>query len=229
MKGTSMQVPSYDGFRVRLNQAGYESVRESRYGKDFREFVLGKARVHLDNGLAYANVPWGLDGLDVPLSSDISPEYIDEFELKPEFIKPHLNEGDYLLRNKSGHILARGRVTNHPGGSSVLVMGKVREHVINLCTQICAGETAPEAAGGRKGLIRGLHGVVESLTQMAEDLARQVGVLEGREEVMSEYRANLEKQVQDLRAENVELNNPKISAWKFFWRAFFGTNDPSVA
>ena len=189
---------------------------------------IGITAVSIDAGEISSKINWGIHGTEVDISPDILL-HVKAFAIDAHV--PPCDKGRYVLRGKANRILAEANVDCGPGSTSaaVHIRGKSRQDVVKLYEQICASETAPEAAGGRKGLIRGLHGVVESLTQMAEDLARQVGVLEGREEVMSEYRANLEKQVQDLRAENVELNNPKISAWKFFWRAFFGTNDPSVA
>lgn len=199
--------------RVRLNTEGYEEMRRQSQGHG-ESYRIGLAAVHLSSGLAYGIVPWGTCGLDVPLSPDIKPEHIDAYEITPDRIDTYLQGGQYVLRNQAGHFLARGHVENDSHGSWLTVIGKRREDAVKLHDLIRAGETAPESAGGRRGLIRQLRDRYDELLGSYEDLARD--------------NVRLAEQLRTL-SSAAEKPKPKLSAWEFFWRSFFGTNDPQVA
>jgi hypothetical protein len=217
--------------RAILSESARTLVRVERGGQggNYTFPKLGLTAVSIDQGQISSMIPWMIHGAEAVISGDIA-EFVSSFEL----IAYGLNEGDighYVLRNRSRQILAEAKVEEWASTKrEFYIHGKRREDVVKLFEMIRNGETAPESDGGRRGLIRGLRQALESVTQTAKDLAFQVGTCEGREQVLSEYRSNLEQQIVELRTENAELKKvKKLTPWQFFWRLFFGTNDPQVA
>ena len=201
--------------RARLNAEGYKKVF-SLSQKGNQSYYIGMAAVHMDCGLPYAAIPWGTSGLDVPLSPDIRAEDIDAYELKPDMIKPELKVGNYVLRNRSGHVLATALVVNHPGGSRLTVIGKNRGDVIKFYDQICADETLPENAGGRNHLIRSLRDVNHSLVSQCRTYMEQILLSKKSSLDALREKSKLEAEVTRLTDEVARLKSerqPKQGWW----------------
>lgn len=217
-----------------LSEPARDVVRTERHGRDraHSSTLIGLTAVSIHAGEISSRIGWGINGFDIGISSDVAP-HIDCFTVEDDVTEAV--EGHYSLRNRSGQLLAEARVAKTIGGTKfdVYVRGKERVDVVKLFEQIRAGETAPESAGGRRGLIRELREEIrlrkEGSTFLGEEnerLIRELGI-------QLDNGLRLTGEVSALKTTSSKLEDeaakPKLSAWKFFWRSFFGTNDPQVA
>jgi hypothetical protein len=226
--------------RAILGETARPLVRVERSGKDnrFTNLFIGQGAgtaVSVDAGEISSKVQWGVHGTDAQISSDIA-EHIICFEIS-EYVKdPRFDEGSYTLRNRSGQILAEAISSMcNPTMSKICVRGKERADVVKLFEQIRAGETAPESAGGRRGLIRSLRQREEYLLEQCHSLTdvwgTKVGelvLLQVSFDSLSSTNVRLERRIAELERENAELKKPK-GFWQTFFRDFRKAYDAQVA
>lgn len=213
-----------------LSEPARDVVRTERHGRDraHSSTLIGLTAVSIHAGEISSRIGWGINGFDIGISSDVAP-HIDCFTVEDDVTEAV--EGHYSLRNRSGQLLAEARVAKTIGGTKfdVYVRGKERVDVVKLFEQIRAGETAPESAGGRRGLIRQLRSVVDSQTTDLEHLQQRFQTVfdDGVKNIA--LLGEVTKERDRLKKEVAELKKPKLTAWQFFWRSLVGIDDPRVA
>lgn len=195
-----------------LDESARGRVKTERYGHkgDYTRLLVGITAVAIDAGELSSKIGWGINGLDIGISSDVE-SHIDCFTIEHILVEAVM--GYYPLRNRSGHILAEARVAESIGGTKidVYVRGKDRADVVKLFEQIRDGETAPEAAGGRRGLISNLREQIAGLLVSTDELV--------------EYKVAYERQVKDILGHlehiaKLEIKNIELQKPKGFWQVF---------
>lgn len=219
-----------------LGESARQLVRTERGGQggNYTFPKLGLTAISIDQGQISSTVQWCIHGTEALISGDIE-DHIVAFELTVLGVESCAH-GHYVLRNRSQQILAEARVENWVSEKAQLyILGKRREDVVKLFEQIRDGETAPESAGGRRGLIRDLKGEISvrerdfaTLSTAYEDAnrdllaeQRQVSALEGEN-------SRLNALVTGLQMENAELKKPK-GFWQVFLANFHRSYDAQVA
>jgi len=152
--------------RVRLKTIASEEIRKDYYGKGNYNHMIGNTRIHIEQGLIYAEVSWGIDGLDMPVSHEVE-EYVDSFEVQGTL--SGLVKGIYVLRNGEGKdVLARALVFAYVGDQKAHVSGKKREDVIKLFELLRDGEIRPDVEVQE---FEQVEGGLNELRRVKEELA----------------------------------------------------------
>lgn len=185
--------------RARLSDTIRGKVVKNHFGdKGYYDHQIGNTKVHLEQGLVYAEVSWGIDGLDYPVSPDVAKS-VDMFEITSDKLQRRA-AGIYTLRSKNGNVvLARALIHDHSWAgertSKVTVAGKERKDVVKLFELIKTGQIRPDveqvefkqiegSLGELKRLrhrvtaadaqIANQHSTIASLNQQLDDVRRQL-------------------------------------------------------
>lgn len=163
---------------VRLNEEGRQQVQVERHGKngEYSNYLVGITAVHIKQGVAYAQVGWGLDGRNLPVSPDVAG-YIDAFEISV-YLSASRAPGIYSLK-KEGTVLAQARVSPHPHSngddrSYIYSCGKERDDVVTLYELIRDGKIRPEQEQEEFEQIEGALPELQRLREEVPRLRRQV-------------------------------------------------------
>ena len=166
--------------RARLKDNAMQNVHKERIGdKGYYNHFIGMTRVHIEQGLVYAEVTWGIDGRDMPVSAEVE-KIVESFVVTDKI--PSRADGVYILRDNDKKVLARARVKDYFTGSDkseVYVSGKDRKDVVKLYE---------------------LEGNLDELRR----LRRQVPTLERQVASRDETIASLKKQLKNVRVELAE-------------------------
>jgi hypothetical protein len=133
----------------------------------------------LDQGLLFAKISWGVDGLDSPIPTDLE-DCIEAFEITHEI--PERVCGLYTLKNKRGAVIARARVASGERRHDVTVTGKNRRDVVALYELVLGGQIRPDVEHKKFEQIEGaldelmrlrrqVHFLGEQLIQNSKELA----------------------------------------------------------
>ncbi len=172
---------SYDdpNLRARLTEDARPKVAKNNYGdKGYFDHQIGITKIHLDQGLLYTQVAWGIDGNDTPISSDVA-NFVDIFEITFNKLSRRA-AGIYILRDndRKKTVLARARVqdTRYAGDSvsEITVSGKKRQDTVKLFSLIQAGKIRPDVETEEFKQIEGTLGELKRLRQENPHLKRQV-------------------------------------------------------
>jgi hypothetical protein len=131
--------------RARLDENAREKVSREHYGdKGYYNMCIGLTHVHIDQGLVYTQINWGVDGLDCPVSPDVT-DFVELYDLTGNL--PRRADGIYLLEDRRKTALARARVKKHEfsreNESTILVTGEKRENVVKLFRLLEEGKIRP--------------------------------------------------------------------------------------
>ncbi|HEY4501462.1 MAG TPA: hypothetical protein VJJ20_00110 [Candidatus Paceibacterota bacterium] len=183
--------------RARLNEIARPEVTKNHFGdKGYFDHQVGITKIHLDQGLMYIQIGWGIDGMDNPISSDVA-ETIDTFEITFSNLVRR-TAGIYILRDKDKKktVLARARVqdSRYQGNDSsdIIVSGKERNDVVKLFTLIQAGKLRPDIENEEFKQIEGAVNELKRLRRENPALRRQV---QSRDETIQ----SLNGQLSDVR------------------------------
>ncbi len=184
--------------RTRLSEAAVQKVRKEHIGdKGYCNHFIGMTRVHIEQGLVYAEVTWGIDGLDMPVSSEIK-ELVESYVVTQKMSRRA--DGIYILRDKDCNVLARARVTEYyinNDKSEVYVSGEKRKDVIELFGLLRDGKVRPDIEHEEFEQVEG------NLNELRR-LRRQVPTLEHQVTSRDETIASLCEQLKNVRVELAE-------------------------
>ncbi len=193
--------------RARINSTCRESVHERNHGKnrDYTEHLLGLTKVHIEQGLVYAQIGWGVDGNDLPISPDVE-NFVEMFDVSSKITLRA--DGIYKLRDKKRKIVATARVQPHSYSndkSEIYVSGKDRKDVVKLYELIRDGKVRPDIEHEEFEQVEG------TLNELRR-LRRQVPALEHQVVSRDETIASLKKQLKTVRVELAEAQ-AAAAAW----------------
>lgn len=187
--------------RVRINSTGRESVRERNYGKhrEYTQHLLGMTKVHIEQGLVFAQIGWGVDGNDLPVSPDVE-NFIEMYDISSKI--SHRADGVYKLRDKNRKVVATARVqpyrySSDNDKSEVYVSGKNRKDVVKLYELVRDGKIRPDVEHDEFEQVEGNLNELRRLRRQVPTLERQVA---SRDETV----ASLREQLKNVRVELAE-------------------------
>lgn len=184
--------------RARLKDNAMQNVHKERIGdKGYYNHFIGMTRVHIEQGLVYAEVTWGIDGRDMPVSAEVE-KIVESFVVTDKI--PSRADGVYILRDNDKKVLARARVKDYFTGSDkseVYVSGKDRKDVVKLYELVRDGKVRPDIEHEEFEQVEGNLDELRRLRRQVPTLERQVA---SRDETI----ASLKKQLKNVRVELAE-------------------------
>lgn len=193
-------MPSYNDptLRVRLTETVRGRVSRNYFGdKGYCDHQIGMTKIHLEQGLMFSQIGWGIDGLDNPVSPEVA-DFVDIYDLTHKVTKRA--QGVYTLKDKK-KVLARARVTDYRSGgedvSEVIVSGKERKDVVKLYELIRDGKVRPDTEHEEFKQIEGALGELKRLQ-------REIPALQQRLASRDATVKSLNEQLATVRHELVE-------------------------
>lgn len=182
--------------RVRLTNFANGRVRKEHFGdKGYYSHVIGVTRVHIEQGIVYAEITWGIDGHDMPVSLEVKG-LVDSYVVTSKIA--HRADGIYVTRDKDKKVLARARSTTYTKDQSdVYVSGKKRKDVLKLFELLRDGKIRPDVELEEFKQIEGSLGELRRLRRL-------VPKLEGQVESRNGTITRLKDQLKNVRAELTE-------------------------
>lgn len=188
--------------RARINPDGRGKVETRRHGKhmEYKEYSLGMTNVHLEQGLVYAKIGWGVDGTDIPVSPDVEP-FVEMFDISKD-INTRAS-GIYTLKARGQTTVATARVQQADYDKdkvNVYVSGKNRKDVVKLFELIRDGKIRPDIEHGEFEQIEGALGELRRLRRQNPALERQVAARDESIRALKEQLANVRSELADAQA-----------------------------
>ena len=187
--------------RARLNDSARPHVSKHWTGKhqEHCNHQIGITNIHVEQGNMFAQINWGIDGLDSPVSQEIL-QFVEFYEItQGHGTKVIRAEGVYVLwtdkkRNKTA--LARARITtcSITKNSDFYVSGAKREDVVKLFELIRDGKIRPDVEQNEFDQIEGVLGKFRRLERL-------VPMLESRLESKNMVNIELSRRLNDVRTQ----------------------------
>lgn len=189
-------------FRARLNDNVRARMTQRHEGKGYIQHQVGNTNIRLEKGLPYADIAWGIDGRDYPISSEVA-NFVDVYELTVDYSFVRRVAGIYVLRGggRNKPVLARARVLDSGSDkSSILVSGKEREDVVKLYELVRDGKVNPEAELTEFKQIEGGLRELNRLRNRVPQLEQDVAIRDSRLKVQSEQLRSVREQLSKVQA-----------------------------
>jgi hypothetical protein len=175
--------------RARLSEKARPKVNKFPRGeKGHYDYQIGLTIVHLDQGLIFSKIGWGVDGTDIPVSGEVAG-FVEAYDLGHRLSRRA--PGIYVLKAKRGDkILARARVNESwldKDKSDIFVNGAERKDVVKLFELVRDGKVRPEIEHVEFKQVEGALGELKRLRREVQMLRQELSV---RDQVIADHEAN---------------------------------------
>lgn len=172
-------------------------VGNQKYGG--KEPHIGMTLLRIEQGQLYAEVNWGIDGTDIPVSPDVE-QFVVSYDLN-EVIDMSRASGVYTLhKGKTTEVLAKALVIPYGRDnekSDIRVSGAKRKDVVKLFELIRGGKVRPDIEHEEFEQVEG------NLNELRR-LRRRVPTLESQVKSRDETIASMREQLKNVRVELAE-------------------------
>lgn len=183
--------------RILLTEEARSKVQISRRGKhnEYADHRIGMTNIHIEKGLMFAQVDWGIDGLDMPVSPEIE-QFVSTYSIEWGEGPNSLAEGIYKLC-KGKNVLASARVRRREvcrGAfkTDIMVTSKKRGYAVQLFELVRTGKLRPAVEVEEFKQIEGGLGELNRLR-------RQVPALQTKLSDKDKVNAELQKRLREAR------------------------------